>query len=124
MRKLLASLLLCSCVCFAAEHRRVVNWQPGDPNFTVLYFNGRAVERIVDGGRTVDVFAPILRDKHTYEVMVGVINLTPEAIDLDPIKIGSFSTDPSRIPMPSTDADAKLSNEERSQQRWAALGSA
>lgn len=109
---------------FAGQGLKKVIWDPGQSNCSVIYLNGSAMERIEDHGRVIDVFAPIRRDKHTFEVMVGVINGTKANIDVDPNKIGGFSDDFAQLPMASLDADSKIAKEERSQQRKVALGTA
>lgn len=124
MKKLLTATLLMAVHCLAAEKPKVIDWNPANPNCMVIYTDGQARERIFDNGRMIDAYAPILRDKHTYEVMVGIINQTNAIIDMDPAKVEAFSDDAPQLALPSIDADPKLAKEEKSQRRWAAFGAA
>jgi hypothetical protein len=119
MRNLVAvALFICSLPCFSADKPKVVDWNRGYPNCTTIYVDGTPFERIVDGGRMIDVFTPILRDKHTYEVMVGVTNHGNANIDLDPSRFAALTNDASPIEMYPIDPDPKLAKEARSKGRW------
>ena len=103
----------------------VVTWNPSDAAHCLLvYSNGLAHEVISDRGRSIDVFAPTLANKHTYRVSVGIQNLAGGVIDVDPEKMGGVTDDATPIVMPSIDADARLAKEVQSARRRAMIGAA
>lgn len=123
MKKISLLIFLCG-VCFAADKPRIVRWGPSEKECSVLYANGTARERITDAGRIIDVHAPILRDKHTFQVLVGVINVSNSDLDVNPDNMGGLAGDANAIVMRSVDGDARIDKATRSAHRWSMLGAA
>lgn len=114
-------LLTAGCFSFAAPTPKVVEWKVDAPNCSVIYVNGKGLERIIDNGRVVDAFAPTTRDKHIFQVLAGVTNHSTAAVDLDPARTSALSDDKEPVFIPAIDADAKLAKEENHQRHMLAI---
>jgi hypothetical protein len=72
----------------------------------------------------LDIYLPTLRDKHTYTIMLGMVNLGTVPLDVDPANMGGLGSEAPSVVMKSVDGDALLMKENRHAHRWAILGAA
>lgn len=105
-----------------STNRRMLQWKQNDPCCSLIYSDGVAREHLADNGYEIDVWAPKVRDKSTYSVLVGIQNWTKGPVDVNPVRMGGLTDESTVGLMDSLDGDALVAKENGSAHRGSVIG--